>query len=257
VTPVVARVIAGLAFAAVVLGTVTLDDGVLHPIINELVPATALLSTALPWLLAAALLATACSDHEWAPGAALGLTAGTAGLMAGAIGPLQVVGPVLAVLAFVRPSRRISIVAVAVGAGAMAVLLVKALPILGQEVDLAWAVVFWTAVLLLVGLAAHQLRAHPSDAIAPALLLVNAAWAMEPSFYPYNLAFLPLLVVVPLVEILVVGSAKLAARLVIAGVVLVRAGEYSYASSLDFTRTAHVLLTLAAVGAAVYFSRSR
>lgn len=251
-TVLAARVIAGLAFAAVVFGTVTLDDGVLHPIVNDLVPATAFLAFALPWLLAAALLAT-CFDHGWAPGAVLGLTAGTAGLLAGASGPFQVVGLVLAVLVCARTS----IVAALVGAGAMAVLLVEALALLGQERDLVWAVVFWIAVAVLVGLAGYQLRAQWTDAIAPALLLVNAAWALEPGFYPYNLAFLPLLVVVPLVEILTAGPAKLTARLTIAAVLLMRAGEYAYVSSLDFARVAHVVLTLVAVLAAAYFSRSR
>ncbi len=246
------RIVAGLAFVAVVLGTVTLDDGAIAPIVNDLVPATAFLSWALPWLLAAALLAMACSDRAWLPGAALGLTAGTAGLLAGASGPFQVVALVLAVLVFVRTS----VVAAVLGAGAMAVLLVEALALLGQERDLMWAVVFWIAVVVLVGWAGYSLRHNWRDGIAPALLLVDAAWAMEPDFYPYNLAFLPLLVVVPLVEIFVAGSAKFAARLVVSAVLLMRAAEYAYISSLDFTRAAHVVLTLAALGAA-YFSRSR
>lgn len=247
------RVVAGLAFVAVVLGTVTLDDGVIQPLVNDLIPATAFLAWALPWLLAAALFALAWSDRSWLQGLVLGLTAGAAGLLAGASGPFQVVALVLAVLVFVRTS----LVAALLGAGAMAVLLVEALALVGQERDLLWAVVFWIAVVVLVGWAGYELRDSWRDAIAPALLLVNAAWAMEPGFYPYNLAFLPLLVVVPLVEIVLVGSAKVAARLTIAAVLLMRAAEYAYVSSLDFTRGAHVVLTLAALGAAYFSSRSR
>ncbi|HEX8868086.1 MAG TPA: hypothetical protein VF821_20670 [Lentzea sp.] len=246
------RIVAGLAFVAVVIGTVTLDDGVLNPIVNDLIPATAFLVWALPWMLAGALFGMACSDRAWVPGLVLGLVAGAAGLLAGASGPFQVVALVLAVLVFVQTS----LVAAVVGAGAMAVLLVEALALVGQERDLLWAVLFWIAVVVLVGWASYSLRDRWRDGIAPALLLVNAAWAMEPSFYPHSLAFLPLLVVVPLVEILLAGSAKFAARLVITAVLLMRAAEYAYISSLDFTRAAHVVLTLAALGAA-YFSRSR
>jgi hypothetical protein len=121
-----------------------------------------------------------------------------------------------------------------------------------------WPVVFWFAVVLLVGLAGYQLRSSGLDAIAPALLVINAAWAVLGSgFYPYSLAFLPVLVVVPLAEILTTGPAKLAARLAVAAPLLLRASEYAYVSSLDFARVAHVVLTVVAVGAAVYFSRSR
>ncbi|WP_045314643.1 hypothetical protein [Lentzea aerocolonigenes] len=252
------RVVAGLAFAAVVFATVTLDDGVVQPLVNDLVPATAFLAFALPWLLAAGLFALAWSDRAqsdraWLPGLVLGLIGGAAGLLAGASGPFQVVALVLAVLVFVRTSA----VAAVLGAGAMAVLLVEALALLGQERDLVWAVVFWLVVVVLVGWAGFELRDSRPDAIAPALLLVSAAWAMEPGFYPYNLAFLPLLVVVPLAEILTAGPARLAARLTIGAVLLMRAAEYAYVSSLDFTRVAHVVLTLAAVLAAAGFSRSR
>ncbi|MET9630739.1 hypothetical protein ABZX92_25025 [Lentzea sp. NPDC006480] len=246
------RVVAGLAFVAVVFGTVTLDDGVIQPLVNDLTPATAFLAWALPWLLAAGLFVMAWSDRVWVPGLVLGLLGGAAGLLAGASGPFQVVALVLAVLVFLRASA----VAAVLGAGAMGVLLVEALALLGQERDLVWAVIFWIVVVVLVGWAGFALRESWRDAIAPALLLVNAAWAMEPGFYPYNLAFLPLLVVVPLAEIALTGSAKLAARLTVAAVLLMRAAEYAYVSSLDFTRVAHVVLTLLAVGAA-YFSRSR
>ncbi|MEU0878827.1 caspase family protein [Lentzea sp. NPDC005914] len=253
------RIAAALAFAAVVLGTVTLNDGVIHVIVNDLGPATAFLAWALPWLLAAALLATAATDHPWAPGAALGLTAGTAALMAGTSdgsSPL-LIGLAATVLVFARPHWT-SITASATGAGAIIVLVSASQPILGQDSDPTWPVVFWCAVVVLTALAGYRLRSNPRDAITPALLLLNAAWAvLEPGFYPYNLAFLPLLVVVPLAEILTTGAAKVAARLAIAAVVLVRASEYAYVSSLDFSRLAHVVLTLVATGAAAYFSRSR
>jgi hypothetical protein len=247
----VTRVVAGLAFVAVVFGTVTLDDGVVQPLVNDLIPATAFLAWALPWLLAAGLFAMAWSDR--APGVVLGLIGGVAGLLAGASGPFQVVALVLAVLVFVRTSA----VAAVLGAGAMGVLLVEALALLGQERDLVWAVIFWIVVVVLVGWAGYSVRDNWRDGISPALLLVNAAWAMEPGFYPYSLMFLPLLVVVPLAEILLAGTAKLAARLTIAAVLLLRAAEYAYVSSLDFTRVAHVVLTLAAVLAAAGFSLSR
>ncbi|GAB2848347.1 caspase family protein [Lentzea nigeriaca] len=254
------RLAAGLALVLLVIGLMTVTGGLTNHL-GDTIPNTLLFATVWPWALVATMFALTCRDHPWLPGAALGLLAGTTGLVGGSGAtylPFQL-GMAATVAATALLASPWWLAAVSGVLGAVGVLAVAASAdalesFTGDATDLT----FLAVALALTGLAAYRMwRARAwFTAIAPALLVLDAALHLTgvPLFVLH--ASFAGLVVVPLIATLTSGRARFAGYVTVAAGLLVRANEYVAASEPTFTSVSHVALPLAAAIAA-YFSRSR
>ena len=260
VTTVLPRLAAGLALALLVAGLMEIPGGILR--VLDTGPNTFVFAAVWPWALVAALFAVTCRDHPWAPGAALGLLAGTTGLLIGGDTtltwiPLALVATALAVATTTTPWW---LAAAGGGLGAAGIYTVAyaahdLTPISndGEEMTL------FAIAAALVCLAAYRVWRDRQwfSAIAPALLLLEAVITLKAEVPAYiTHASLAGLVVIPLIVVLTTGTARFAACAALAAGLLVRANDYVSASEPTFTSVAHVTLPLAAAIVA-YFSRSR
>ncbi|SEQ78072.1 Uncharacterized protein, contains caspase domain [Lentzea xinjiangensis] len=252
------RLTAGLALVLVVIGLVTVPGGVLGHL-GDMSYYTSLFAVVWPWALAAALFALSCRDHPWLPGAALGLLAGTTGLLGGSGGTYQslLFGIAAAAVATALAATPwwLAVAGGVLGAVGLYVIGAEGDALTGQTAGL----LFLVAAIGLTVLAAYRIGRERAwlGAVAPVLLLSDAVLTLAadaPAYVHYASA--TGLVVVPLAATLAGGAARCAAYLVVAAGLLVRANEYVSASEPTFTTVAHVALPLAAAVAA-YFSRSR
>jgi hypothetical protein len=255
ITTVLPRFAAGAALVLLVVGLMEVPG-----------PYTFVFAAVWVWALVAALFVVTCRDHPWAPGAALGLLAGTTGLFSGGESTLTWIPFALAatalatVLAVASTTIPWWLAAAGGGLGAVGVYVVSSpgndlTSINGDGADLTLI----AAAAALTCLAAYRVRRDRwgPGAIAPALLLLDAVLMLTedvPTFVTH--ASLAGLVVIPLVAALTTGQARLAAYLIISAGLLVRANEYVSASEPTFSSVAHVTLPLVAALVA-YFSRSR
>ncbi|SMD20803.1 caspase family protein [Lentzea albidocapillata] len=254
------RLAAGLALALLVLGLMSIPGGILGRL-NDSSHYTFVFAAVWPWALVAALFVLTCRDHPWVPGAALGLLAGTTGLLSGYDAftwvPYALAAIALAVACTTTPWW----LAVAGGGlGALGVYVVAyaahdLTSINGDGEDLT---LIATAAALTC-LAAYRTWRDGRwlSTIAPALLLLDAVVTLTveaPQYITY--ASLAGLIVVPLIVVLTTGTARFAAVVVVAAGLLVRANDFVSADEPTFTSVAHVALPLAAAVVA-YFSRSR
>jgi hypothetical protein len=254
------RLVAGLALALLVLGLMTVSGGLLGHL-GDTSLNTALFGTIWPWALVAAMFALTCRDHPWLPGAALGLLAGTTGLLGGGGGnyPWFLLGMAAVVIAVACQTSPLWLAAAVSVLGAAGLLLVadsaSALESISGDIE---DVAFIGIAAGLLGLAGYRgwLERAWLGAIAPALLVLDAALhlANAPLFVVH--ASLAGLIVVPLIATLTSGAARFAGYVTVAAGLLVRANEYVSANEPSFTSVAHVTLPLAAAVVA-YFSRSR
>ncbi|MDX8141148.1 caspase family protein [Lentzea sp. BCCO 10_0061] len=260
VTTVLPRLAAGLALVLLVVGLMEISGGILR--VLDTGPNTFVFAAVWPWALVAALFVITCRDHPWAPGAALGLLAGTTGLFIGGDTTLTWIPYALAATALaVACTTTPWWLAAAGGAlGAVGIYLIAyAAHDLTPINDDGEEMTLFAVAAALVCLAAYRVwreRWWPG-AVAPALLLLDAVLMLSaevPAFVTH--ASLAGLVVIPLVAALTTGPARLAAYLIIAAGLLVRANDYVSANEPSFTSVAHVTLPLAAAIVA-YFSRSR
>jgi hypothetical protein len=271
VIAVLPRVAAGLALTLLVIALMTIPGSNLR-VLGDTSLTTFVFVAVWPWALAAALFALTCRDHPWVPGAALGLLAGTTGLLSGGETyswvPYALAATALALaLATTTPATTtpatttpattktpwwLALTGGALGALGLYVVAAKAGDLTpigddGEEVAL-----FATAAAITV-LAGYRVwrDTHWPSAIAPVLLLLGVVLTLTEEVPPFvTHASLAGLVVVPLIAVLTTGTASFAAGL------LVRAGDYVSGTEPTFTGVAHVTLPLAAALVA-YFSRSR
>ncbi|SDM23299.1 Caspase domain-containing protein [Lentzea albidocapillata subsp. violacea] len=254
------RLASGLALALLVMSLMAIPGGILNRLTDSS-HYTFVFAAVWPWALAAALFVLTCRDHPWAPGAALGLLAGTTGLLSGYDSftwvPYALAATVLAVACMTTPWW----LAVAGGGlGALGVYVVASAahdltPVGDDGEDLT---LIATAAALTC-LAAYRTWRDGRwlSTIAPALLLLDAV-VMLTAEVPLQVTYASLagLIVVPLIVVLTTGTARFAAVVVVAAGLLVRANDYVAADEPTFTSVAHVALPLAAAVVA-YFSRSR
>ncbi|MET9225362.1 caspase family protein [Lentzea sp. NPDC003310] len=251
--PVLPRLTAGLALTLLVIGLATVH--------GDFNPFAFTFGLIWPWALAAALFTLTCRDHPWVPGAALGLLAGTTGLLSGTTTdqwlPLALAATAIATATAARPWW------LAATGGALAAVGVYVVVAFsndlmsfngdGEEVLL---IVVGGALALVAAYRAWQEQQWLS-AIAPALLLLDAVVTMTAEPPPYVLhASLAGLVVIPAIAVVTTGVARFAAVVAVAAGLLIRANEYVAASEPTFATVGHVALPLAAAVIA-YFSRSR
>jgi hypothetical protein len=238
----VPRVTAGLALVLLVAGLMAVSGGLLGHL-GDTTPNTALFGTVWPWALVAAMFVLTCRDHPWVPGAALGLLAGTTGLLGGSGGnyPWFLLGMAAVIIAVACQTSPVWLAAAGAVLGATGVLLVADSAdtletINGDAGDVAFLVVA-VGLLCLAGYRVWRDQAWLS-AIAPALLLLDAILTLTGGVPQY------------------VTHASFAGYVTVAAGLLVRANEYVSANEPSFTSVAHVALPLAAAVIA-YFSRSR
>ncbi|MFJ5984737.1 caspase domain-containing protein [Lentzea sp. NPDC092896] len=260
VTTVLPRLAAGVALVLLVAGLMEIPGGILR--VLDTGPNTFVFAAVWPWALVAALFVITCRDHPWAPGAALGLLAGTTGLFTGGDTtltwiPFALAATALAVACTTTPWW------LAAAGGALGALGVYVVAYAGHDLtpinDDGEELTLYAAAAALLCLAAYRQWRDRQwlSAIAPALLLLDAVITLTaevPLFVTH--ASLAGLVVIPLVAALTTGPARLAAYVTIAAGLLVRANDYVSANEPSFTSVAHVTLPLAAALIA-YFSRSR
>ncbi|WP_434446358.1 caspase family protein [Lentzea sp. E54] len=261
------RLAAGLALTLLVFAYMTIPGGGVHQL-GEPGSTTYVFGVVWPWALVAALFTVTCRDHPWAPGAALGLLAGTSGLLGGTSGllgggealvwmTLALAATVLAVACTARPWW-LAVAGGGLGAVGVHVVVVSAhdlVPINGDGEDLTVIAV----AVALICLAAYRVWREQAwlSTIAPALLLLDAVLVVTQEVPLYvTHAGLAGLVVVPLIATLTSGTARFAAYTTVAAGLLFRANDYVSAAEPAFTSVAHVTLPLAAALVA-YFSRSR
>ncbi|GGU31803.1 caspase family protein [Lentzea flava] len=254
------RLVAGLALALLVVGLMTVTGG-LTGHLGDTISSTLLFATVWPWALVATMFALTCRDHPWLPGAALGLLAGTTGLVGGSettyLPFLLGMAVTVAAAALLASPRWLAAASGVLGAAGVLVVASSADALesfAGDATDLT----FLAVAIALTGLAGYRIwreRARFS-AIAPVLLIVDAALHLTgvPLFVVH--ASFAGLVVVPLIAVLTSGTARFAGYVTVAAGLLVRANEYVAASEPTFTSVSHVALPLAAAIVA-YFSRSR
>ncbi|MGW6932274.1 caspase family protein [Lentzea sp. NPDC054927] len=254
------RLAAALALTLLTIGLVSVPGGIPGHL-GDSSPATWLFGSLWPWALVAAMFAVTCRDHPWAPGAALGLLAGMTGLLASG-GDTYLwfqLGLAATALAIACQTSPWWLAAAGGVLGAAGVFVVGSstgdLDTISTEgADLA----FIAAVAGLIGIAGYRLWRERAwtGAIAPVLLLLDAALTLNdvPTYVEH--ASLAGLIVVPLIAALTSGTARFAGYVAVAAGLLVRANEYVSANEPSFTSIAHVTLPLAAAAVA-YFSRSR
>ncbi|MFD4676678.1 caspase family protein [Lentzea sp. NPDC058450] len=254
------RLAAGAALTLFLIGMMAISGGIASHL-GETSPNTFAFAVVWPWALTAALFALTVRDHPWLAGAALGLLAGTAGLLSGgetfAWMPYALAATALAVTA-ATSGTWLPAAAGVVGAAGVFVVAHSAhdlMSINGDGEDIALLI---TAAALTATAAYTTWRSQQwPQAIAPALLLADAVLMLTAEVPLYvTHAALAALIVVPLAATLTTGNARRAAYLVIAAGILVRANDYVSANEPTFTSVAHVTLPLAAAIAA-YFSASR
>ncbi|NUT51452.1 MAG: hypothetical protein HOV94_29760, partial [Saccharothrix sp.] len=254
------RLAAGLALTLLVVGLMTVSGGLLGHL-GDTTPNTVLFGTFWPWALVAAMFVLTCRDHPWLPGAALGLVAGMTGLLGGSEGTYLwfLLGMAATIIAIAGQATPLWLAAASAVLGAAGVLVIVSAAdemqsFAGDSTDLTFAAV----VTALIGLAVHRIWRERAwlSAIAPGLLLLDAALNLTnaPLFVVH--AGLAGLVVVPLIATLTSGTARFAGYVTVAAGLLVRTNEYVSANEPTFTTIAHVALPLAAAIVA-YFSRSR
>ena len=254
------RVAAGLALTLLVIALMTIPGSELG-VLGESGLTTFVFVAVWPWTLVAALFAVTCRDHPWVPGAALGLLAGTTGLLSGgethSLVPYALAATALALAATTTPWW---LALAGGGLGALGVFVVAATaeeltPIDddGEEVTL-FAIA--AAITVLAGYRIWRDRHWPA-AIVPALLLLDVGLTLSAEVPPFvTHASLAGLIVIPLIATLTTGTAAFAACAAVAAGLLVRAGDYVSGHEPSFTGVAHVTLPLVAALVA-YFSRSR
>ncbi|WP_394621202.1 caspase family protein [Lentzea sp. JNUCC 0626] len=254
------RLVAGLALTLLVIGMMTIPGGILTHL-GDTSPNTFVFAAVWPWALTAALFALTVRDHPWLPGATLGLLAGTTGLLSGgetfAWMPYALAATALAVTA--ATSRTwLTAAAGVVGAAGVFVVAYSAHDLMSINGDGEDIAVLTTAAALTATAAYTTWRSQEwPQAIAPALLLADAVLVLTAEVPQYvTHAALAALIVVPLAAAITTAQARLAAYLVIAAGILVRANDYVSATEPTFTSVAHVALPVAAAMAA-YFSASR
>ncbi|MDX8030626.1 caspase family protein [Lentzea sp. BCCO 10_0856] len=252
------RVAAGLALTFLTIGLVSVPGGILGHM-SDASPSTWLFGSLWPWALVAAMFAVTCRDHPWAAGAALGFLAGMTGLLAGTGDTylwflLGIAATALAIACRTSPWWMAAAGGVLGAAGVFVVGSSTGDLDTIEGADLA----FIAAAAGLIGLAGYRIWRERAwvGAIAPVLLLLDAALNLTgvPSYVAH--ASLAGLIVVPLIAALTSGIARFAGYLAVAAGLLVRANEYVSAGEPSFTTIAHVTLPLAAAVVA-YFSRSR
>lgn len=254
------RAAAGLALTLLVIGLMSVPGGLLGHL-GDTTPNTALFGTLWPWALVAAMFVLTCRDHPWLPGAALGLLAGTIGLLGGSGETylsflLGMAATVAATACLARP-RWLAATGGVLGAAGVLVVAAAADEMESFTGDLS-DLTFAAVATALIGLATYRIWRERAwlSAIAPGLLLLDAALNLTsvPLFVAH--ASLAGLVVVPLIATLTSGTARFAGYVTVAAGLLVRANEYVSANEPTFTTIAHVTLPVAAAVLA-YFSRSR
>jgi hypothetical protein len=257
---------AGVALGLIVIGLAITPFGWQAPV-GDGGFAAALVGTVWPWALVAALFVLVCREHPWVPGAALGLLAGVAGMVAvvvertghGSVLWWLLLGFAAAVVAVACHARPwwLAVAGGVMGAVGVFVLTYWAgdLDLDGEEEDVAFIV----GVIALSGLAGYRIwreKAWTSVA-APVLLVLGALMTLSSDVPEYvQFSSFAVLVVVPLIAALTSGVARFAGYLAVSAGLVVRANEYVSGVSPSFTSVAHVLLPLAAAVLA-YFSRSR
>ncbi|GGN03038.1 hypothetical protein GCM10011609_47470 [Lentzea pudingi] len=259
------RLAAGLALTLLVLSLMTIPGGILHAFTESgtfvAAPNGFVFAAVWPWALTAALFTITCRDHPWAQGAALGLLAGTTGLLSGgetyAWVPYALAATALALAVTATPSW------LAAAGGALGALGVYVVAYAGQELTSINGdgedVTVIAAAVALIGLAAYRTWRDKQwlSTIGPALLLLGSVMTLTAEVPLYvTHASLAGLVVVPLIVTLTTGTARFAATTAVAAGILVRANDYVSASEPTVVSVAHVGLPLAAAVVA-YFSRSR
>ncbi|GHH53866.1 effector-associated constant component EACC1 [Lentzea cavernae] len=254
------RLAAGLALTLLVVALMTVPGSNLR-VIGDSSLTTFVFAAVWPWALVAALFAVTCRDHPWVPGAALGLLAGTTGLLSGgetyAWVPYALAATALALATATTPWW-LAITGGGLGALGVYVVASKANDLTPLGDDGEEFTLFATAAALTC-LAAYRVwrDRHWPSAIAPALLLLDVVLTLTaevPSYVTH--ASLAGLVVVPLIAAVTTGTARFAACTAVAAGLLVRANDYVSADEPTFTGVAHVTLPLVAAVIA-YFSRSR
>lgn len=257
----VPRLAAGLALVLLVAGLMAVSGGLLGHL-GDTTPSTALFGTLWPWALVAAMFVLTCRDHPWVPGAALGLLAGTTGLLGGSGGnyPWFLLGMASVIIAVACRTSPVWLAAAGAVLGATGLLLVADSAdtletINGDAEDVAFLVL----AIGLLGLAGYRVWRERAwiSAIAPALLLLDAILTLTGGvpLYVTHAGFAGL-IVIPLIATLTSGTARFAGYVTVAAGLLVRANEYVSANEPSFTSVVHVTLPLAAALVA-YFSRSR
>ncbi|MDX3662120.1 caspase family protein [Streptomyces sp. ID05-26A] len=247
------RLAAGLALTLLVVGLATVH--------GDFNPFSFTFGLVWPWALAAALFTLTCRDHPWVPGAALGLLAGTTGLLSGTTTdqwlPMALAATAIATALFTRPWWLAAAggVPAAIGVYVVVAFAGDLTSINGDGEEVLLMVVGGVLTLLAVYLAWREQQWIST--IAPGLLLLDAVITLtaEPPLYVLH-ASLAGLVVIPAIVVLTTGVARFAAVVAVAAGLLVRANEYVSASEPTFATVAHVSLPLAAAVVA-YFSRSR
>ncbi|MDX8048739.1 caspase family protein [Lentzea sp. BCCO 10_0798] len=253
------RLAAGLALALLVVSLMAIPGGILGRL-GDSSPHTFVFAAVWPWALVAALFVITCRDHPWAPGAALGLLAGTTGLLSGddfTWVPYALAATALAVACTTTPWW-LAVAGGGLGALGVYVVAYAAHDLTSINGDGEDVTVIATAAALTCLAAYRTWRdGHWLSTIAPALLLLDAVITMtvEAPLYITH-ASLAGLIVVPLIVSLTTGTARFAACVAVAAGLLVRASDYVSANEPTFTSIAHVTLPLAAAVVA-YFSRSR
>ncbi|MCR3751310.1 caspase family protein [Lentzea californiensis] len=253
------RLAAGLALTLLVLSLMAIPGGILGRL-GDSSPHTFVFAAVWPWALVAALFVLTCRDHPWAPGAALGLLAGTTGLVSGHDStwmPYALAATALAVACTTTPWWP----AVAGGGlGALGVYVVAyaahdLMSINGDGEDVT--VIATAAALTCLAVYRTWRDGRWLSTIAPALLVLDAVVTLTveaPTYITH--ASLAGLVVVPLIVVSATGTARFAAVVAVAAGLLVRASDFVSTDEPAFTGVAHVALPLAAAVVA-YFSRSR
>ncbi|RDI22392.1 effector-associated constant component EACC1 [Lentzea flaviverrucosa] len=253
------RLAAGLALTLLVLSLMAIPGGILGRL-GDSSPHTFVFAAVWPWALVAALFVLTCRDHPWAPGAALGLLAGTTGLVSGYDStwlPYALAATALAVACTTTPWW-LAVAGGALGALGVYVVVYSADDLTSISGDGEDVTVIATAVALTC-LAAYRTWRDGRwlSTIAPALLVLDAVVTLTveaPTYITH--ASLAGLVVVPLIVVSTSGTARFAAVVAVAAGLLVRANDFVSADEPAFTSVAHVALPLAAAVVA-YFSRSR
>ncbi|MFD4638879.1 caspase family protein [Lentzea sp. NPDC058436] len=254
------RLAAGLALTLLVIALMTIPGSNLR-VLGETSLTTFVFVAVWPWALATALFTITCRDHPWAPGAALGLLAGTTGLLSGGETyswvPYALAATALAVATTTTPWW-LALTGGALGAAGLYVVAAKANDLTPIGDDGEEMTLFATAAAITL-VAAYRLwrDKHWPAAIAPALLLLDVVLTLTAEVPPFvTHASLAGLIVVPLIATLTTGTAAFAAYTAVAAGLLFRASDYVSGNEPTFTGVAHVTLPLAAALVA-YFSRSR
>lgn len=253
------RLAAGVALTLLVLSLMAIPGGILGRL-GDSSPHTFVFAAVWPWALVAALFVLTCRDHPWAPGAALGLLAGTTGLVSGYDStwlPYALAATALAVACAATPWW-LAVAGGGLGALGVFVVVYSAHDLMSISDDGEEITVIATAAALTC-LAAYRTWRDGRwlSTIAPALLVLDAVVTLTveaPTYITH--ASLAGLVVVPLIVVATTGTARFAAVVAVAAGLLVRANDFVSADEPTFTSVAHVALPLAAAVVA-YFSRSR